>query len=110
MRITFRPQYGDYKIIYAFASESLAETASNIYAAGDLVTNEELREQFHSLSERLLKGMPEDRWSEFLRRVRCNVHVMIGEDRRIQAENWEMMRGWMRDRNPCPKTEHDEDD
>ena len=34
MRITFRSQYGDYKIIYAFGSESLADTASNIYLAG----------------------------------------------------------------------------
>ena len=62
MRITFRSQYGDYKIIYAFGSESLADTASNIYLAGDRVTNKELQEQFHSLSNRLLEGMPEERW------------------------------------------------
>ena len=80
MRITFRSQYGDYKIIYAFGSESLADTASNIYLAGDRVTNKELQEQFHSLSNRLLEGMPEERWPEFLRRVCNNVRVMIEEE------------------------------
>ena len=96
MRITFRPQYGDYNIIYAFGSESLADTASNIYRAGDHVTNEKLQEQFHSLSNRLLEEMPEERWPEFLRRVRSNVRVMIEEDQRIQEENWEMMREYLK--------------
>ncbi len=108
MRITFRSQYGDYKIIYAFGSESLADTASNIYLAGDRVTNKELQEQFHSLSNRFLEGMPEERWPEFLRRVRSNVRVMIEEDQRLQEENWEMMREWLRDRNHCPNTGYDE--
>ena len=103
MRITFRSQYGDYKIIYAFGSESLADTASNIYLAGDRVTNKELQEQFHSLSNRLLEGMPEERWPEFLRRV-CNNE----EDQRIQEENWEKMREWLRKRDYCPDPEPDE--
>ena len=110
MRITFRPQYGDLKIIYAFGSESLADTVSNIYLAGDRVTNDELQEQFHSLSNRLLEGMPEERWPEFLRRVRSNVRVLIEEDRRIQEENWEMMREWVRTRDHQLKTETDEND
>ena len=108
MRITFRSQYGDYKIIYAFVSESLADTASNIYLAGDRVTNKELQEQFHSLSNRLLEGMPEERWPEFLRRVCNNVRVMIEEDQRIQEENWEKMREWLRKRDYCPDPEPDE--
>ena len=108
MRITFRSQYGDYKIIYAFGSESLADTASNIYLAGDRVTNKELQEQFHSLSNRLLEGMPEERWPEFLRRVCNNVRVMIEEDQRIQEENWEKMREWLRKRDYCPDPEPDE--
>lgn len=110
MRITFRPRYGDLKIIYAFGSESLADTVSNIYLAGDRVTNEDLQEQFHSLSDRLLEGMPEERWPEFLRRVRSNVRVLIEEDRRIQEENWEMMREWVRTRDHQLKTETDEND
>lgn len=108
MRITFRPQYGDLKIIYAFGSESLADTASNIYLAGEHVTNKELREQFHSLSNRLLEGMSEERWPEFLRRVRSNVRIMIEEGRRIQEENWEMMREWVRKRDHCPDLEPDD--
>ena len=108
MRITFRSQYGDYKIIYAFGSESLADTASNIYLAGDRVTNKELQEQFHSLSNRLLEGMPEERWPEFLRRVCNNVRVMIEEDQRIQEKNWEKMREWLRKRDYCPDPEPDE--
>ena len=87
---------GDLKIIYAFGSESLADTVSNIYLTRGRVTNEELQEQFYSLSNRLLEGMPEKRWPEFLRRVRRNVGVMIEEDRRIQKENWEMMREYLK--------------
>lgn len=52
--------------------------------------------------------MPEERWPEFLRRVRNNVRVMIEEDQRIQEENWEKMREWLRKRDYCPDPEPDE--